>query len=186
MDPFKIAQEVYDSTAGLSVPDEYRKLAYKEILAHRLASIKSRPTKSEEMPGSDPELSPSHRELAAVIGLSPYEVARLYRLDEEELSLAVPISKLPTNLREATEVITVLILAGRQGLSLEASTSQSVVKDEVIRLKRHNRGNFASYVGGLEKYVTYRGSGAQRQLVLKPIGYEYARSIANEILGGDQ
>ena len=186
MDPFQIAEEVYESTIELSMSEDYRKLTFSKILAHRLASIEDRHKVAEEEPATDHVLTEWHGRLADVIGLSPSEVSRLYKLDEDRLSLSVSLSKLPTNLRAATELITILILAGRQGLDLEASTSQSVVKDEAVRLKRLNRANFSSYVGGLEKYVTYRGAGTQRQLVLKPVGYQYALTIAKEILGVDE
>jgi hypothetical protein len=112
------------------------------------------------------------------------KVEKIYDLDED-VSISVQRSKLPSHRANATLDVALLYSAARQAAYGDATTTVADVRSVVDNFGVLDGKNFSATLKGKKNWFTIKGTGQKRTLKVTSAGYEDAGKRIVELLGGD-
>jgi hypothetical protein len=179
----RILAEAHAAIEAASIPDDVRPVAFGkafDMLAGAAASTAATPETDDTGLGTGTRLGRIAKKLNIDVKTAEY----FFDPDEEDVTLAVPRSKLDSNKSTATRQVALLYCAARQaGGYDDTHTSVANVRSKVENMGVLDPGNFATHLKNIEG-ITVRGSGQSREFKVTSHGYEQAAKLMNQIKGG--
>ncbi len=116
--------------------------------------------------------------LATKLGLPAEVLEQVYVVEEGQIELVVPASRLDQAKSKATEQIALLVAAGRQASALDDSwTSVDHIRSMCEHYRRHDQGNFASTIKAMDEVFVIRGTGRDRKVKMSAPGWQRAKDL---------
>lgn len=128
--------------------------------------------------------------IAARLGISAEDVAKLYHSDgEEDLRLILDTKILPKKSQAlATQQIAALVCAGRQAAKFDEGgvTSFDVIRKECTEYAVLNKSNFTGYLKKMKPKFLIEGKGMSQAMRVTAQGYDEAAEVAKKYLGQEK
>jgi len=181
----RILSEAQAAVDSAGVADEFREVAFGKAVdmlggtvvpATTLAASEQTNTGS----GSGDRLE----RITKKLGVDATTADFFFDPDEEDVTLAVPRSRLDPKRSEATKQVALLYCAARQAGGYDDSyTSTANIKAKVENMGVLDSGNFSTHLKDIEG-LSVRGSRQNREFKVTSHGYEQAAKLMNRIKGG--
>jgi hypothetical protein len=188
----KILTEAREAVDAAQIPDDLRALAFEkavDLLAGNIQASNGSATAtgggtagSSTATGVDQRLA----KIAQRLGVEVAKLAYVYDLDQDDVTLVVPRSKLDSTKAIATREVALLYAAARQaGGYDETHTNVTSIKSKVDDMGVLDAGNFASQVKTIDG-MSVKGATAQsREFKVTQHGYEEAAKVIARVTGGN-
>lgn len=141
-------------------------------------------------PGGTQDPTDWQSAIAARLGISVEDVAKLYHSDgEEDLRLILDTKILPKKSQAlATQQIAALICAGRQAAKFDEGgvTSFDVIRKECTEYGVLNKSNFTGYLKKMKPKFLIEGKGMSQAMRVTAQGYDDAAEVAKKYLGKEK
>ncbi len=125
--------------------------------------------------------------IAEGLGISVDAASELFYVDEDEIELMIPRSRLPHATAAATKQIALLTAAGRQLARYDDGwTSASVIREMCRQFNRLDTRNFSATLLEMDEEFVVRGKGQTREIRVARPGLEKARELALYLTDGGQ
>ena len=181
-----------DAAGVASGPD--RAVVLRMVLSARLGVLATGTPpppeqRTEDAAGTAPTSSPSGAkgdlldEISAAMKLPREVVELVYDVRDGELTLIVAPRMLATDKANATRQLAQLVAGGRQAAGVEEWTAIDSVRSVVTDYGRLDSGNFASYIGKLDKVFRFTGKGAKREMKVTRPGMEEIAQLVRSVSG---
>lgn len=194
-DVSQILRHAHEAVVASGVPEPFQQIAFREamrILAPSPTSARSAPGAGAAAPGGEstsdqpaPNEWISEAELynrvANHTDASKEKLELLVHLDEGVPHISIAGMKLGKSNAERTRTVA-QVLAVVRGFGLdEEATDLQVIRDECMRLKVYDAGNFSSYLSKLPGFVI-SGSGANRKVRARGQGIQAFADLVNDLV----
>jgi hypothetical protein len=188
----KILTEAREAVDAAEVPEDLRALAFEkaiDLLAGTVQAVNGAAAASGDETSRDGAAAGFDQRLVKIaqrLGVDVPKLAYVYDLDQDDVTLVVPRSKLHSTKAIATREVALLYAAARQAAGYdETHTRVTDIKSKVEDMGVLDAGNFASHVKKIEG-MSVKGSTAQsREFKVTQHGYEEAAEVIARVTGGN-
>lgn len=190
----KILTQAREVVAAAEVPEALQPLAFEKAVdllagtphapAAPGASANGAPADSGD--GSSAPVDQRLAKIAQRLGVEASKLAYVYDLDDDDVTLIMPRSKLDATKAIATREVALLYAVARQAGGYDAThTKVGDIKSKVDDMGVLDAGNFASQVKKIEG-MSVKGATAQsREFKVTQHGYEEAAKVITRLTGGN-
>jgi hypothetical protein len=185
----KILSEARAAVEAAQIPEELQPVAFGKAVdllggtpvpAPTITTAEQTEQNGNGGPAGDSRLD----RIAKKLGVDAKTADYFFDPDGDDVTLAVPRSKLDSNKSTATREVALLYCAARQaGGYDDTHTSVAHVRSKVENMGVLDTANFATHLKNIEG-LTVRGSGKDREFKVTSHGYEQATNLMNRIKGG--
>jgi hypothetical protein len=167
--PREILIDTLKDVEEADVPDDLREIAFAKTFDLRAGNVAPRPagpsspiTPAKEAPslGDDPLAK-----IASRFDVDAATVSEVYAVEDGQLELIVPLSKLPKAAATGTKEIALLIAGGRQAGGLEDWTSWEEIRSVCVEFKKYDSANFAKTMREMDDVFNQRRQSERKYLV---------------------
>jgi hypothetical protein len=167
------------------LPTQWQERAFGEILRSLLGGQTTTPPRGvgrqTEEPASGTETALGR--LAGRLGVAEGDLADVFSVEDETVSLYVASGKIPATKSKATREIGLLITAARQGAGIDESwTDVAHIRDALSQYNRYDQSNFSKYLRDMGDVFNLRGKPVQQVRLTRP-GWEAASDLVQALTG---
>jgi hypothetical protein len=181
-----ILREAWASVEASEVPASVQQEAFAkavDLLASRTRRDELGPDRQREEAGDEDDAKPSNRmkKIASAIGVDEDKLEYIYDLEEDDVLLITPRSRLSSGDAAATREVALLYCAARQSAGYDAThTSVNDIRRKADDMGVLDTSNFAETVKDIEG-LSHRGSGRNREFKVTRHGYEEAAKVVGRV-----
>ena len=176
------------SVDEVGLPEHLQERAFGEVLRSLLGRDSSpAPAVAAREPGagtSSAGAGPGLARLAARLGIPEAELADVFAIEGDSVTLHVANAKISSTKSKATREVALLITVARQGAGIDESWTEAAhVRDALTHYNRYDISNFSKYLRDTGDVFNFRGKPIQLRLT-RP-GWEAATELVKTLTGSE-
>lgn len=178
----EILQAALEAVDSARVPEELREVAFSQAVA-LLSGSETAQTPGFAPPPDGSSLDEEEewvRRIASALDITPETVREVYLVEEDDLQVVVPPSKIAEKKRPATRQLALLVTAGRQSSDMEDWTSINAIRDTVRDFGRLDDNNFSATINDMSQF-SRRGTGQDRVFRLTKPGLAETSTLIHDL-----
>ncbi|MCL4078435.1 hypothetical protein MX659_02300 [Coriobacteriia bacterium Es71-Z0120] len=124
--------------------------------------------------------------IATKLGIDRESAERVFHIEDDDLKLVLPSSKLASPKKTATEEIALLVVAGRQASGLDQETTDAdKIRTVAEHYRKYDPPNFSRTIKDMRDLFIVRENGRKKMIKMTQPGWEAAQQLVSRIVGGE-